>query len=99
MAPMGLPVLQALGSTTMIRWTTWGRLLTRGRRPGGRPTKPRRSPPPTDDGAADEPERPCGCGWFDSSLDLRQGLAVIEHRDIHFDLALELMLAEGSARR
>ncbi len=33
-----------------------------------------------------EPEKPWGCGWFDSSLDLQQGLAVIEHTAI--DLAL-----------
>lgn len=29
-----------------------------------------------------EPERPWGCGWFDSSLDLRLGLAVIECHDL-----------------
>ena len=40
-----------------------------------------------------EPERAFGCGWFDSSLDLRQGLAVIEHQDLVPDLAVELMLA------
>ncbi|MCA0241854.1 MAG: hypothetical protein LCI02_13435 [Proteobacteria bacterium] len=44
-------------------------------------------PPPT------EPERAFGCGWFDSSLDLRQGLAVIEHQDLVPDLAVQLMLA------
>lgn len=26
------------------------------------------------------PERPAGCGWFDSSQDLREGLSVREHR-------------------
>jgi len=40
-----------------------------------------------------EPERAFGCGWFDSSLDLRQGLAVIEHQDLVPDLGVELMLA------
>jgi len=40
-----------------------------------------------------EPERAFGCGWFDSSLDLRQGLAVIEHQGLVPDLAVEQMLA------
>ena len=44
-----------------------------------------------------EPERPWGCGWFDSSLDLRQGLAVIEHAGIALDLAVEQMLRPGAA--
>ena len=39
------------------------------------------------------PEPPFGCGWFDSSLDLKRGLAVIEHEGIDFGLALEAMLA------
>ena len=46
------------------------------------PTEPERAP-----------ERSFGCGWFDSSLDLRQGLAVIEHQDLVPDLAVQLMLA------
>lgn len=44
-----------------------------------------------------EPERPWGCGWFDSSLDLRQGLAVIEHAQGDLALALEQMLAPERA--
>lgn len=43
-------------------------------------------------------DRPLGCGWFDSSLDLRQGLAVIEHQGIALDLALELMFAPVPTR-
>jgi len=47
---------------------------------------------------ADTGDRPWGCGWLDSSLDLRQGLAVIEHAGIDLGLALELMLVpEGQA--
>lgn len=38
------------------------------------------------------PEKPWGCGWFDSSLDLRQGLAVIEHPGVPIDLAVQMML-------
>lgn len=45
-----------------------------------------------------EPERPWGCGWFDSSLDLRQGLAVIEHAGIALDLAIEQMLRPDAPR-
>lgn len=33
--------------------------------------------PPAADGPEDPPR---GCGWFDSSHDLRAGLSVIEHR-------------------
>ncbi len=40
-----------------------------------------------------EPERAFGCGWYDSSLDLRQGLAVIEHQDLVPDFAVALLLA------
>jgi len=29
----------------------------------------------------DPPEPGCGCGWFDSSWELRHGLEVIEHLD------------------
>lgn len=39
-----------------------------------------------------EPERPWGCGWFDSSLDLREGLAVIEHAGVDLHLAVARML-------
>ena len=43
-------------------------------------------------------ERPWCSGWLDSSLDLRQGLAVIEHAGIDLGLALEMMLVpEGQA--
>lgn len=28
---------------------------------------------------ADHDHLPAGCGWFDSSLDLSRGLAVVEH--------------------
>jgi hypothetical protein len=84
----------------MIRWTRWSPAWLRGHRQGRsrRPALPPRPLPPTEEGAASEPERPWGCGWFDSSIDLRQGLAVIEHREIHYDLALELMLAPGRSR-
>lgn len=57
--------------------------------------------PSSGDGPLDElpvePERPWGCGWFDSSLDLRQGLAVIEHQGI--DFGLELMLRPDPGAR
>ena len=43
-------------------------------------------------------DRPLGCGWFDSSIELRQGLAVIEHEGIALDLALELMLRPPAVR-
>lgn len=39
-----------------------------------------------------EPEKPWGCGWFDSSLDLRLGLKVIEHPGAELALAVEQML-------
>lgn len=35
--------------------------------------------PPAAPGAADPDALPAGCGWFDSSLDLSRGLAVVEH--------------------
>jgi hypothetical protein len=41
---------------------------------------------------------PCGCGWFDSSLDLKQGLAVIEHEGIDLGLAVEALLSSGGLR-
>lgn len=42
-----------------------------------RPRRPRRAPvPPPPDG--DPEELPCGCGWFESTHDLRQGLQVLE---------------------
>jgi len=45
-----------------------------------------------------DPDKPWGCGWFDSSLDLRQGLAVIEHSGLPLELAVQLMLAPEAAR-
>ena len=45
-----------------------------------------------------EPEQPWGCGWFDSSVDLRQGLAVIEHPGVPLELAVQMMLAPEAAR-
>jgi hypothetical protein len=44
------------------------------------------------------PEKPWGCGWFDSSLDLRQGLAVIEHPGVPIDLAVQMMLSPPAGR-
>ena len=44
-------------------------------------------------------DRPLGCGWFDSSLDLQLGLAVIEHQGIDLGLALDLMLMPPLAGR
>lgn len=39
--------------------------------------------PAPDEGTAAEEGPPCfGCGWFDSSLDLRQGLEVMEHMSL-----------------
>lgn len=40
-----------------------------------------------------EPEKPWGCGWFDSSLDLRQGLAVTEHASVSLELAVQMLVA------
>ena len=45
-----------------------------------------------------EPEKPWGCGWFDSSLDLRLGLKVIEHPGVELTLAVEQMLGAEPAR-
>jgi hypothetical protein len=51
---------------------------------------PQRPPLPLAIDAEGEPPR--GCGWFDSSLDLQQGLRVVEHGG--FDgLAADLPLA------
>lgn len=63
-------------------------------------------PPATGQPAADScndelpvaPEKPWGCGWFDSSLDLRQGLAVIEHPGVPIDLAVQMMLTPQAGR-
>jgi hypothetical protein len=45
-----------------------------------------------------EPEKPWGCGWFDSSLDLRQGLAVTEHPGVPLELAVQMLVAPETAR-
>lgn len=45
-----------------------------------------------------EPERPWGCGWFDSSIDLRQGLAVIEHPGVPLELAVQMLVAPEAVR-
>lgn len=37
-------------------------------------------------------EAPCACGWFDSSFELREGLAVIEHRELPLELAVQALL-------
>ncbi len=47
-------------------------------------------------GDEDDPE--CRCGWLDSSLDLRQGLAVIEHPVLDLGLTLDLLLGPDAAR-
>ena len=44
------------------------------------------------------PDRPWGCGWFDSSLDLREGLAVIEHAGIDLGLAMACRLVPPDSR-
>ncbi len=38
------------------------------------------------------------CGWLDSSLDLRHGLAVIEHPALDLGLTLDLLLASCAVR-
>lgn len=49
---------------------------------------------PVDDELPQPAEPVWGCGWFDSSLDLRQGLRVIEHDGI--DHGLVELLAVGA---
>ena len=56
-----------------------------------------RIPARADDELPVQPEPPWGAGWFDSSLDLRQGLAVVEHTGVPLELAVQLMVAPGSA--
>ncbi|MCC7099253.1 MAG: hypothetical protein IT500_06670, partial [Rubrivivax sp.] len=44
----------------------------------------------------------CACGWFDSSFELREGLAVIEHRELPLELAVQALLGldpDASASR
>lgn len=76
-------------------WMHWGTWFDRaaGRRQQAQATRA---------GVADDelpvaPEKPWGCGWFDSSLDLRQGLAVIEHRGLPLELAVQAMVAPETA--
>lgn len=38
-------------------------------------------------------DRPRGCGWFDSSFELRRGLAVVEHGAAELALAVEWLFA------
>jgi hypothetical protein len=83
------------GSIEMELWNRWGAWVT----PTDGADRPDPLPLPHDDGLDDgleelpvEPERPWGCGWFDSSLDLREGLAVIEHAGIDLRLAVPAMV-------
>lgn len=47
------------------------------------PAHPPKPPGPSDEAAAADADLPPrGCGWFDSSHELRAGLAVIEHEVI-----------------
>jgi hypothetical protein len=48
---------------------------------------------------ADGEERPWGCGWFDSSHDLRQGLAVTEGDALALELAVRQLLSVASTRQ
>lgn len=59
-----------------VAWSRWF-----GRRAASRDA--RRAPCASGDASpgADRAERVFGCGWFDSSLDLRQGLSIREHLD------------------
>ena len=70
--------------------------------PRGRTWPPAAIRRPGADACDDElpvtPEKPWGCGWFDSSLDLRQGLAVIEHPGVPIDLAVQMMLTPQAGR-
>lgn len=80
----------------MELWNRWGAWVTR-----LTVDRPAPLPLPHDDGLEVlpvEPERPWGCGWFDSSLDLREGLAVIEHAGIDLRLAVPAMVTPGEAR-
>ena len=78
-------------------WTRWGAWVTRkASRTAGDVHRPLAD---LVDELPVEPERPWGCGWFDSSLDLRQGLAVIEHVHGDLALALEQMLVPERALR
>ena len=63
----------------------------RRRQPTRRPRARRTDVP--DLRATQDPDAPVrGCGWFDSSNDLRSGLAVIEGEALELRLAVERML-------
>lgn len=70
----------------MELWNRWGAWFTH--LAGARPVGPFRADADAIDELPIEPERPWGCGWFESSLDLREGLAVIEHAGIDLRLAV-----------
>ena len=56
------------------------------------PAAPLRAAVPISAAAADSDDLlPAGCGWFDSSLDLSRGLAVVEHAG--FDAISDVPLA------
>jgi hypothetical protein len=78
-------------------WKQWGAWFTRG--DATQAVRLRHGDADCVDELPIEPERPWGCGWFDSSLDLREGLAVIEHAGIDLHLAVAQMLVPGEATR
>lgn len=88
--------------------TALSRLVTRWLT-GARSAAPRPGPPaPAEIGEPADPiddDRPRGCGWFDSSFELRRGLAVVEHGAAELALAVEWLFAaeaqghEASASR
>lgn len=59
---------------------------------GGEATLPTAGQVPS----ADEPPR--GCGWFDSSFELRRGLAVVEHEVLDLALVLDLLAVRQASR-
>ena len=72
-------------------WIRWGRWFSR---PAAR-CKGRVAAAAADTAGTElqpEPERPWGCGWFDSSHDLQEGLAVYEHDGVDLTLAVRQML-------
>jgi hypothetical protein len=74
-------------------WTAWIGAL---RRQSASERPPRPAPP---DAAHETGLDPllCGCGWFDSSQDLRAGLAVIEHDGLEVTQSLRLWYARDAA--
>jgi len=63
------------------RWGRWGRPPAGPRAAAGRPAA--RPPRPASGQATADDEPALGCGWFDSSWSLRQGLLVTEHEALH----------------